>query len=135
MRRAFVFVLVALWSAAAQATGGAGNVPGDRPVIYTIEGYLDHAPGGTIVQEHIQLGAAGHNRRFLLTGYQRAGDGNPWTLVRTLHAYRPDFLLVGRPGDIASILDAPAGSHIHGSFQYLQDQHLLVINPYDLEVE
>jgi hypothetical protein len=130
-----VLVLVLVFPAAVCATGGSGNVPGDRPVIYTIEGYLDHAPGGTIVQEHILLGAAGHNRRFLLTGYQRAGDGNPWTLVRTLHAYQPDFLLVGRAGDIASILDAPAGSHVRGTFQYLQDQHLLVINPYDLEVD
>ena len=134
MARILVLVSALLWSATATANG-MGNLLTDQAILYTIEGYLDQAPDGVTVQEHILLGAAGYNRHFMLTAYQRAGQGNPWVLVRTLHAFQPDFLLMGPSQAITRILDAAAGSHVRGSFLYLQSQHCLVINPFDLTVE
>jgi hypothetical protein len=121
----------------AHAWPGWGLVVPIRPVIYRIEGYLDRAPEGTQVLERVHLGGpSGQQRAFLMTSYRRSGNhGDPWTLVRDLGAYHPDFILQGPPKTIAQILDAPAGAHIQGTFQYLAGTHSLLVNPYDLKID
>ena len=106
-----------------------------QPVIYSIEGYLDHAPDGAAIEAQVKVGAGGHNRALLITAYRRLGSGDPWALTRDLGMYEPDFILQGPSEAITRILEAPAGSRVSGTFQFLRSFHSLLINPYDLKVE
>jgi hypothetical protein len=124
-------------------TGGvadAGVQSGGRvspqPIIYQVEGYLDHAPAGTCVREQVTIGFAARMREFALTAYQRFGDrGDPWLLTNNLGAYHPDFLLIGTDADIARILDGAPETHVTGRFQYLPGIHSLLIDPHALVIE
>jgi hypothetical protein len=118
------------------AGGGDIVAPSPQPILYIIDGYLDAAPDGVRPQERTTIGTSGRMRTFLLTWYKRDGDtGDPWLLTNNLGAYEPDFLLIGRDTEVATIMDAAPGSHLSGQFQYLPSIHSLVINPYRLAVE
>lgn len=136
MKRLLGLALVALLiPVAAGAFAGTHFFFPTQPIIYSIEGYLDHAPDGAAVELQVKVGAGGHNRVLLITAYRRMGSGDPSVLTRDLGMYEPDFILQGPSEAIARILDAPAGSRVSGTFQLLRSFHSLVINPYDWKVE
>jgi hypothetical protein len=95
---------------------GVGSGFGAPPVLFTIEGYLEHAPKDVPVLARAQLGVGKRRRTLLITGYWRYGGGNRAELVRELGRFDPDFLLQGPASDIASIAGAPAGTRIRGTF-------------------
>lgn len=119
LRLVFMMLYVALWSALvlAQAPPPAGGPGfGAPPTLFTIEGYLDAAPPDAKVLEKAQVAAGNRERTLLITEYWRIGTGNRADLVRELGRFHPDFLLQGTPSDLPAIVEAPAGTRIHGTF-------------------
>ena len=136
MKRSMGLALIALLiPITASAFAGTHFFFPAQPVIYSIEGYLDHAPNGAVIEAQVKVGAGGRNRVMLISAYRRLGTGDPWALTRDLGMHDPDFILQGPSEAIARILDAPAGSRVSGTFQFLRSFHSLLINPYDLKVE
>jgi hypothetical protein len=102
-------VLAALIVVAAFATRAFGLV--DSFKVYTIEGYLDRAPNGATIVTRLDIGTSGTPRRQLLvTSYRRSGglfddEGTPRS-----------YLLRGSAEDVVSLLGAPQGAAVKGTF-------------------
>jgi len=83
--------------------------------LYLIEGYLDRAPNGVKIIDRIEIGATGEPRRQLLvTSYRSPGE---MPLDRYLSRERSSrYLLWGKREDVSSVIGAPEGSVIKGTF-------------------
>lgn len=113
-----VLVLTLLVLAQAAPPGGGGSGFGAPPELYTIDGYLERAPKDAKVLYTAEIAVGQRQRNLLITAYWRVGTGNRAELVREIGRFHPDFLLQGPPGDLASIVDAPPGTRIHGTFKF-----------------
>jgi len=109
--------------------------PARGPVVYRLEGYLDHAPEGAVVYFKTIIGFGSQERVYLITKYARQGDGNAFLMFRNLGMFRPDFILIGPKAPIESLMNATAGSRVTGTFYYRQGMHVLELDPHQLRIE
>jgi hypothetical protein len=121
---------------------GAGSVqqigvgPGGRaPIVYRLEGYLEEAPEGMTIDFRTIVGFGAKERAYLITSYQRQGNGNPFDLFRNLGMFRPDFILMGPKKPLEALIGAKAGSRVSGTFYYRRGMRVLEVDPHSLKIE
>jgi hypothetical protein len=127
--------LLALALITSPAAPGAGTGGLSPPAVYRIEAYLDAAPPGTRPIETVRVGIGDRRRVLQIMSYLRLSEGDPWALVRDVGAFQPDFLLLGPPAHVETLLGGEPGARVRGSFQHIRGSHSLIINPLDLKIE
>lgn len=129
-------LLVALVVSTAPSVHPAGFGRGGRaPSVYRLEGYLDEAPEGATIYFRPIIGFGKEQRTYLITSYQRQGDGNPFDLFRNLGLYKPDFILLGPKKALSELMSAKRGSKVSGTFYYRRSTHVLEVDQHVLKIE
>jgi hypothetical protein len=89
-----------------------------QPDLYIVEGYLDRAPKSAKIADRIDITAHGRRRTLLITSY------GPGRIVFDRYLSRgviQPYSLRGTDEEVSSVIDAPPGTTIRGTFAAYTD--------------
>jgi hypothetical protein len=89
-----------------------------QPHLYIVEGYLDRAPNGADITDRIGISAHGRRRTLLITSY---GPGEIMLEHYLSQVMIEPYSLQGTDEEVSSIIDAPPGTRISGTFAAYTD--------------